>query len=173
MLSRIFQAVLNNPEPVLAVALGKSLLIILVQITHDPLQVMRYLPPTLIQYLLTYPQPLFDNDAGSPSSLATYITTMKSTFASAGLSIPVSISDLAYGWQSSGDISSVQEAVDFFMINNFPYFSFDATDGGSDIAWNDFLGDMEYFESIAGGRPLLVTQVFPTIFSHSPYININ
>ena len=46
---------------------------------------------------------------------------MKSTFANAGLSdIPVSISELAYGWQISGDISSMVDAVDFFMINNFP-----------------------------------------------------
>lgn len=120
------QAVIRNPNPVLAVALGD--------------------------------EPLFDNDAGSPSALASYIVQMKSAFTSAGLNIPVSISELAFGWQSSGDISSVQEAVDFFMINNFPYFSFDATSGGSDIAWNDFLKDMEYYETISQGKPLLVTQ---------------
>jgi exo-beta-1,3-glucanase (GH17 family) len=85
---------------------------------------------------------------------------MKSAFASAGLaSIPVSISDLAFGWQSSGNITPVQNAVDFYMINNFPYFDFDATSGGSDIAWADFMNDMSYFEGISQGKPLLVTQV--------------
>jgi len=126
-INALTQAVIRNPEPVLAVALGD--------------------------------EPLFDDDAGSPSALTSYILGMKSAFASAGLSdIPVSISDLAFGWQSSGDITPVQNAVDFFMINNFPYFSFDATTGGSDVAWNDFLGDMSYFESISQGKPLLVTQ---------------
>lgn len=73
--------------------------------------------------------------------------------------MPVSISDLAFGWQSSGNITSVADAVDFFMINNFPYFAFDAQGGFSNTSWNDFLNDMAYFESIANGRPLLVTQV--------------
>ena len=85
---------------------------------------------------------------------------MKSNFSAHGLSdIPVSISELAYGWQISGNITSMVEAVDFFMINNFPYFSFDATTGGSDVAWNDFLNDMNYYASISEGKPLLVTQV--------------
>ena len=85
---------------------------------------------------------------------------MKADFAAAGLSdIPVSTSELAYGWQISGNITAMVDAVDFFMINNFPYFAFDATTGGSDIAWADFLNDMDYYASIAQGKPLLVTQV--------------
>jgi exo-beta-1,3-glucanase (GH17 family) len=87
---------------------------------------------------------------------------MKEKYTSAGLDIPVSISDLAYGWQSSRDITPVQDAVDFFMINNFPYFAFDATTGGSDKSWNDFVNDMNYFERISQGKPLLVTQVSNT-----------
>ena len=73
--------------------------------------------------------------------------------------MPVSISDLAFGWQSSGNITSVADAVDFFMINNFPYFAFDAQSGGSDTSWNDFLNDMSYYAGISQGKPLLVTQV--------------
>ena len=85
---------------------------------------------------------------------------MKSAFNKAGAGdIPISISDMAYGWQSAGDISSVADAVDFFMINNFPYFAWDAQDGGSDTSWNDFTKDISYFEDIANGKPLLVTQV--------------
>ncbi|TDL26980.1 glycoside hydrolase [Rickenella mellea] len=104
-------------------------------------------------------EPLFDNDAGSPANLAKYILQMKSDFKNAGLSdIPISISDMAYGWQSAGDISAVAAAVDFFMINNFPYFNFNAQSGGSASSWSDFTADIAYFESIANGRPLLVTQ---------------
>ena len=105
---------------------------------------------------------MYDNDAGSANNLAKYITQLKSDLSDAGLSdIPVSISDMPYGWQSAGDITAMVAAVDFFMINNFPYFSFDATTGGSTVAWNDFLNDMNYYASISEGKPLLVTQVNP------------
>ncbi|EJD05095.1 glycoside hydrolase [Fomitiporia mediterranea MF3/22] len=124
----VTQAVINNPDPVLAVAMGD--------------------------------EPLYDDDFGSPDNLAKYIKRMKKAFSSAGLSdIPISISDMAYGWQNpSGDISNLVDTVDFFMINDFPYFAWDAEDGGSDTSWNDFIGDINYFEGIANGKPLLVTQ---------------
>lgn len=104
-------------------------------------------------------EPLYDSDAGSADALAKYITQLKQEFTSAGLDIPISISDMAYGWQQAGDISSMVEAVDFFMINDFPYFAGDATTGDSDKAWSDFTGDIKYFQGIANGKPLLVTQV--------------
>jgi len=122
----ITQAVINNPGPVLAVALGD--------------------------------EPLYDWDFGSPQSLATYILAMKQNFQNAGLSIPVSISDMAYGWQQAGDTSSVAAAVDFFMVNNFPYFAWDAGYGSDSTSWSDFTNDMSYFQGIATGRPILVTQ---------------
>ncbi|EJD05102.1 glycoside hydrolase [Fomitiporia mediterranea MF3/22] len=126
-INAVTKAVIENPEPVLAVALGD--------------------------------EPLFDNDFGSADNLAKFIRQMKTDFASAGLSdIPVSTSELAFGWQSSGNITEMVDAVDFFMINNFPYFAFDATTGGSNISWADFLNDMNYYASIAQGKPLLVTQ---------------
>lgn len=86
---------------------------------------------------------------------------MKAQLSDAGLSdIPVSISDMAYGWQNAGgDITPMVDVVDFFMINNFPFFSEDATTGGSAGSWNDFVRDVEYFQSIAEGKPLMVTQV--------------
>ncbi|PAV15697.1 glycoside hydrolase [Pyrrhoderma noxium] len=123
----VTKAVIDNPGPVLAVALGD--------------------------------EPLFDWDFGDPQNLATHILKMKADFKAAGLSdIPVSISDMAFGWQTEGDTSSVADAVDFFMINNFPYFDFDAQSGDSNTSWADFTNDMSYFESISQGKPLLVTQ---------------
>ena len=77
--------------------------------------------------------------------------------------MPISISELAYGWQITDDLQSLIDAVDFFMINSFPYFAFDAQDGGSETSWKDFVGDIEYYEGIAQGKPLLVTQVRFTI----------
>ena len=102
---------------------------------------------------------------------------MRTDFKNAGIpNIPLSISDMAYGWQISGDISSVVDAVDFFMINNFPYFAWDAKDGGSSTSWNDFTKDITYFEGIAQGKPLLVTQVIHRCYAYmtrmeSTYLN--
>jgi len=104
-------------------------------------------------------EPLFDFDAPSPAALADIILDVKKNFTKAGLSIPLSISDMAYGWQSAGNITPVADAVDFFMINNFPYFAWDATSGGNQsTTWADFTSDMEYFANISQGKPLLVTQ---------------
>ena len=103
---------------------------------------------------------------------------MKAEFAAAGLSdIPVSTSELAFGWQSSGNITAMVDAVDFFMINNFPYFAWDAKDGGSSTSWNDFTKDITYFEGIAQGKPLLVTQVIHRCYAYmtrteSTYIHV-
>ncbi|KAJ7629058.1 glycoside hydrolase [Roridomyces roridus] len=123
----VTEAVIRNPGPVLAVAVGD--------------------------------EPLYDNDAGSPSALASYVTSMRANFTSAGLTIPISISELAYGWQSSsGNITDLASQLDFFMINEFPYFAQNAEAGGDPSTWTNFLADLEYFEGLAGGRPLLVTQ---------------
>ncbi|KAJ7433689.1 glycoside hydrolase [Mycena galericulata] len=122
----VTEAVIRNPGPVLAVAVGD--------------------------------EPLYDDDAGSPDALAYYINNMRSNFTAAGLDIPISISELAYGWQISGNITTISDAVDFFMINEFPYFAQNAQAGGSASTWENFLTDLEYFETLADGRPLLITQ---------------
>lgn len=86
---------------------------------------------------------------------------MKSKFVSAGLDMPVSISEMAGGWQNSanGDISSMVAACDFFMVNDMPYFFPDATTGGSPGSWKDFVSDLQYIASIASGKHIMVTQV--------------
>jgi len=85
---------------------------------------------------------------------------MKAQLVDAGLGdIPVSISDMAYGWQvAGGDIAPMVDVVDFFMINTFPFFAQDATTGGAAGAWSYFLNDVKYFQRIAQGKPLMVTQ---------------
>lgn len=103
-------------------------------------------------------EPLYDNDFGSPQGMADAINTLKGNFSNAGLDIPVSISDMAYGWQQAGDTSMVADAVDFFMINNFPYFSGNAGEGGDSSSWSNFISDMNYFQGIANGKTLMVTQ---------------
>ena len=88
---------------------------------------------------------------------------MKESFHNAGFTgtnaIPVSISELAYGWQISGNITSMLDAVDFFMANDIAYYGASVVCGGDEGTWADFVDDMDYYMSIAGGRPILVTQV--------------
>ena len=115
------------------------------------------------KHTCTGDEPLYDHDAPSATNLAGHIKQMKRTFSSAGLhDMPVSISELAYGWQitDKSDAQPLIDVLDFFMINSFPYFAFDAQSGGSDVSWKDFVGDLEYYEGIAKGKPLLVTQVW-------------
>ncbi|KAJ7746294.1 glycoside hydrolase [Mycena metata] len=130
----VTEAVIRNPGPVLAVAVGD--------------------------------EPLFDDDAGSPDDLAYYINNMRSNFTAAGLDIPISISELAFGWQVSGNITALSDSVDFFMINEFPYFAQNAQAGGSNSSWQNLLTDLEYFETLANGRPLLITQVSFRLGNH-------
>jgi exo-beta-1,3-glucanase (GH17 family) len=104
---------------------------------------------------------LYDDDFNSPENLASTIYSIRSQFKAAGLDIPISISDMAYGWQQAGQTSSsspVAEAVDFFMANVFPYFSNTASWGGDQGAFDSFKSDISFFEGIANGRPILVTQ---------------
>lgn len=103
-------------------------------------------------------EPVYDQDFGDNSVLVQKIKTMQAAFKKAGQDIPVSVSDMAYGWKQGGDISSVADAVDFFMINNFPYFAVNAAGGGDSSAWSNFMSDMTYFKGIAKGKPLFVTQ---------------
>jgi exo-beta-1,3-glucanase (GH17 family) len=122
----ITQAVIKNPSPVYAVAIGD--------------------------------EPLYDWAAGDPQTLANAIWDMKNSFKNAGLSMPVSISEMAYGFQQSGNPKVVFDAIDMGMINTFPYFAQDAVEGGNANSWNDFVNDISYFQKNLNGKPILVTQ---------------
>src|ERR1700761_3052651 len=80
------------------------------------------------------------------------------------LGSPVSLTDMAVGWQQAGDISSIANTVDFFLMNNFPYFAGNAGSGNSPQDLSNLKSDVAYFESISQGKPLLMAQVclFPS-----------
>ncbi|KAJ7929443.1 hypothetical protein B0H13DRAFT_1859655 [Mycena leptocephala] len=90
-------------------------------------------------------EPLYDNDAESPD-------------VSAGLDIPISISEMSYGWRISGNTIAISDVVDFFIINGFSYFVQNAQMGSSNSSWQNLPTDMEYFETLANDWPLLITQ---------------
>jgi len=105
-------------------------------------------------------EPLYDWAAGDPQTLADAINSMKSQFKSAGLNIPVSISEMAYGYQQAmnSGAQAVINACDMAMVNTFPYFAQDAHDGGSNYSWNDFTNDLNWFKQHFSGKVILVTQ---------------
>ncbi|KAJ3801290.1 hypothetical protein GGU11DRAFT_741760 [Lentinula aff. detonsa] len=81
-------------------------------------------------------EPLYNDDAGSPAALASYFT--ERTYGRALETLLL--------WADA--------------VNNFPYFAFEATTGGNaSTSWNNFIQGIDYFESIANGRPILVTQL--------------
>lgn len=84
-------------------------------------------------------EPLFD-DVLSVSALAAQVTAAKKTLKPLG--IPVTVSDMVYGFTKGGGSKAVLEAIDQISVHMLPYFSTKATTGAdawplveSDINW--------------------------------------
>lgn len=73
-------------------------------------------------------EPLFD-DVLSPSQLTVQVLAAKSNLSS--LRIPITVSELAYGYQERGGAQDVLDAVDYINIHMLPFFAQNATTGTS------------------------------------------
>jgi exo-beta-1,3-glucanase (GH17 family) len=73
-------------------------------------------------------EPLFDGVL-SPSQLTQQVLAAKSNLSSLG--IPVTVSELAYGYQERGGAPNVLAAVDYINIHILPFFAQNATTGTS------------------------------------------
>jgi len=71
-------------------------------------------------------EPLFDNVL-SPDDLATQVVAAKANLSS--LNIPITVSELAYGYQERGGAQNVLDALDFINIHMLPFFSQQASTG--------------------------------------------
>lgn len=95
----------------------------------------------LIPFPPTFPpsEPLFDW-AIDPIKLAHHVTTAKEVLAP--YKIPITVSDLAWGFQSTKDDGSldVLKAVDYVSLHMLPYFAPNAVTGG--LAWPNNMYDM-------------------------------
>lgn len=78
-------------------------------------------------------EPLYDNVLPH-AQLAQQVTLAKQNLSS--LNIPVTVSELAYGYQERGGAQDVLDAVDFINIHMLPFFSQEASIGAS---WADSL----------------------------------
>jgi exo-beta-1,3-glucanase (GH17 family) len=71
-------------------------------------------------------EPLFDHVL-SPDQLAAQVLSAKKDLATLG--IPVTVSELAYGYQENGGAQNVLDAIDFINIHMLPFFSSKASTG--------------------------------------------
>lgn len=94
-------------------------------------------------------EPLFDNVLPH-SELASQVTSLKSKLL--GVGIPVTVSELAYGYQERGGAQDVLNAIDFINIHMLPFFSALATFGAA--AWPLVETDMNWFIEHGNGKKM-------------------
>lgn len=71
-------------------------------------------------------EPLFDHVL-TPGELTAQVLSAKENLSSLG--IPVTVSELAYGYQENGGAQNVLDAIDSINIHMLPFFSTDASEG--------------------------------------------
>lgn len=94
-------------------------------------------------------EPLFDNVLPH-SQLASEVTSLKSKLL--GVGIPVTVSELAYGYQERGGAQDVLDAIDFINIHMLPFFSALATFGAA--SWPLVETDMNWFIEHGNGKKM-------------------
>ncbi|KAI0320895.1 glycoside hydrolase superfamily [Amylostereum chailletii] len=94
-------------------------------------------------------EPLFD-DVLSPNDLTAQVKAAKSNLAS--LKIPVTVSELAYGYQERGGAQNVLDAIDFINIHMLPFFAQTASTG--DKAWPLVENDLNWFIAHGKGKKM-------------------
>ncbi|KAH7924625.1 hypothetical protein BV22DRAFT_1105363 [Leucogyrophana mollusca] len=94
-------------------------------------------------------EPLFD-DVLPHSQLASQVTSAKQKLADVG--VPVTVSELAYGYQERGGAQDVLNAIDSINIHMLPFFSSQATTGSA--AWPLVETDMNWFIAHGNGKKM-------------------
>jgi len=84
-------------------------------------------------------EPLFDSDL-TPDELTAQVNAAKKTLKPLG--IPVSVSDMVYGFTKDGGAANVLEAIDQISVHELPFFSTKATTGAA--AWPLVQSDIEW-----------------------------
>ncbi|KAF8135784.1 glycoside hydrolase family 17 protein [Boletus edulis] len=94
-------------------------------------------------------EPLFD-DVLSHDDLAFQVYSAKAQLAD--VQIPVTVSELAYGYQERGGAQDVLDAIDYINIHMLPFFSTLATTGAE--AWPLVENDMNWFIQNGNGKKM-------------------
>ncbi|KAK0188314.1 glycoside hydrolase superfamily [Armillaria mellea] len=92
-------------------------------------------------------EPLFDNVL-DPDDLAEQVWEAKANLSSLG--IPVTISDMAYGYQERGGAQSVLDAIDLIDAHMLPFFSQQASTANN--SWPIVLTDLDWYGFLDNGE---------------------
>lgn len=90
----------------------------------------------------------------SPDALAAQVKSAKTSLASLG--ILVTVSELAYGFQSNDGAQSVLDAVDFIDLHMLPFFSTKATTASA--SWSFVQNDLKWINSKANGKKIIFSE---------------
>ncbi|KAF8135786.1 glycoside hydrolase superfamily [Boletus edulis] len=115
-------------------------------------------------------EPLFDNVLPH-AVLASQVLLAKARLE--GVQIPVTVSELAYGYQERGGAQDVLNAIDYINIHMLPFFSTLATTGSQ--AWPIVETDMNWFIQHGDGKKMYFDEngwpsvTSPNVQPNSPY----
>jgi len=98
-------------------------------------------------------EPLFDNVLPH-NELTKQILHAKDNLSSIG--IPVTVSELAYGYQERGGAQDVLDAVDYLNIHMLPFFSQDASTGNA--SWPLVERDLQWFMDHSIGKKMYLDE---------------
>lgn len=98
-------------------------------------------------------EPLFDSVL-SPNDLTAQVLSAKRNLSSLG--IPVTVSELAFGYQERGGAQNVLDALDFINIHMLPFFAQTASSG--DQAWPLVLNDLNWFINHGKGKKMYLDE---------------
>ena len=104
-------------------------------------------------------EPLYD-DVLPHAELAAQVILAKKKLA--GVKIPVTVSELAYGYQERGGAQDVLNAIDYINIHMLPFFKQNATTGAN--AWPLVVADRDWFIQHGDGKKMYFDEV-----SHSKH----
>ncbi|GJE92249.1 glycoside hydrolase family 17 protein [Phanerochaete sordida] len=98
-------------------------------------------------------EPLFDNVLPH-AQLAQQVLLAKQNLSS--LNIPVTVSELAYGYQERGGAQDVLDAVDFINIHMLPFFSQEASTANA--SWPLVMDDLQWFIDHGEGKKMYLDE---------------
>ncbi|KAF8903693.1 hypothetical protein CPB84DRAFT_1814592 [Gymnopilus junonius] len=113
-------------------------------------------------------EPLYDN-ALDVNDLAAQIKAAKANLSS--LAIPVTISELAYGYQERAKSDLVMSAIDFVDAHMLPFFAQDASVASQ--SWPDVENDINWFVKNGQGKKIYLSQVERLAFENISRVQPN
>ncbi|KAI0940593.1 hypothetical protein AcW1_003749 [Taiwanofungus camphoratus] len=115
-------------------------------------------------------EPLYDNVLPH-EELAHQVILAKANLSS--LNIPVTVSELAYGYQERGGAQDVLDAIDFINVHMLPFFDQNAST--ADRSWPIVLENLDFFIEHGNGKKMYFDEngwpsvTSPSVQPNSPY----